>query len=102
MRSREAAGCDWASQPRLLDTAFVAGTMGKKAASQHANPVPQHFERQGRRLRIGFGNANATAYSSVAAGCLSGYRHVMGGGRSLRRQMEGEPVQEQTHRRNEG
>jgi len=38
MRSREAAGCDWASQPHLLDTAFVAGTMGKKAAWQQANP----------------------------------------------------------------
>jgi hypothetical protein len=38
MRSREAAGCDWASQPHLLDTAFVAGTIGKKAAWQQANP----------------------------------------------------------------
>jgi hypothetical protein len=38
MRSREAAGCDWASLPHLLDTAFVAGTMGKKAAWQQANP----------------------------------------------------------------
>jgi len=38
MRSREAAECDWASQLHLLDTAFVAGTMGKKAAWQQTNP----------------------------------------------------------------
>jgi hypothetical protein len=29
--------------------------------SRATESVPQHFERQGRRLRIGFGNANATA-----------------------------------------
>ena len=34
MRSHEAAGCDWASQPHLLDTAFVAGAVGQKAAWQ--------------------------------------------------------------------
>jgi hypothetical protein len=38
MRSREVAASNWASQQHLLDTAFVAGTMGRKAAWQQANP----------------------------------------------------------------
>jgi len=38
MRSREVTASDWASQPHLLDTAFVAATMGEKAAWQQVNP----------------------------------------------------------------
>src|SRR5215831_6314766 len=64
--------------------------------------VPQHFAGLGWRLQLGFGHANTIARFSVAVGCLSGNGPVVGDERSLRRQMEGEPVQEQTHRRNEG
>ena len=83
-----------------LDTAFYCRTDEQEGRFATRLSVPQHFEGQGRRPRLGLRHANTTF--SVAAGCLSGYGHVMGSKRSLRRQMEGEPVQKQAHRRNEG
>src|SRR5215471_2548125 len=55
-----------------------------------------------RRTEYIYGKRNVKSHFSPAAGRWCGYELDRGGEQSLRWQMEGEPVQKQTLRRNEG